>query len=163
MDRTDGILRILGLAALAAGCLLLGFLGGRNAPSPRMAGRVDTLVVRDTFVDYRPTVSERRVVRTDTVRLVSVRRDTVLVRDTVEVAVPITESRFSSDSYDLAVSGYRVELDYIKVYPETRYVTRSERERRWGFGVAAGPSVVVSPSGRVTAGLGVTGGFYLRL
>lgn len=163
MDRTDRILKTLGLAALAAGCLLMGFVGGRNAPAPRMTERVDTLVVRDTVIDYRPVVSERRIVRTDTVRLVSVHRDTVRVRDTVEVAVPITESRYTSDSYDLAVSGYRVELEYIKVYPETRYVTRSERERRWGFGVAAGPSAVVSPSGRVTAGLGVTGGFYLRL
>lgn len=150
-------------AALAAVCILLGFLGGYKARTERLTERVDTLVIRDTLVDYRPVAVERLVVRTDTVRLVAVKRDTVPVRDTVEVAVPITESRFSSDSYDLAVSGYRVELDYIKVYPETRYVTRSERERRWGFGLAAGPSVVVSPSGRVTAGLGVTGGFYLRL
>jgi len=35
--------------------------------------------------------------------------------------------------------------------------------RRFGFGVAAGPSVLVTPSGKVNAGIGVTGGFYLRL
>lgn len=157
--------RALAAAALAAVCLLLGFLGGNKARTERFAERVDTLVVRDTVVDYRPVAVERLVVRTDTVRLVEVKRDTVPVRDTVEVEVPVVFSRYRGDNYDVGVSGFRVELEYVKVYPERVTVTRtvSGRERRWGFGLAAGPSVVVSPSGRVTGGLGVTGGFYLRL
>ena len=59
----------------------------------------------------------------------------------------------------------RVELEYVKVYPQTKIVTKgySIEPKRWGFGVAVGPSVLVAPSGRVNAGLGVTGGFYLRL
>lgn len=157
--------RFLAAAALAAACLLLGFLGGNKARTERFTERVDTLVIRDTVVDYRPIAVERLVVRTDTVRLVEVKRDTVPVRDTVEVEVPVVFSRYRGDNYDVGVSGFRVELEYVKVYPERVTVTRtvSARERRWGFGVAAGPSVVVSPSGRVTGGLGVTGGFYLRL
>ena len=152
-------------AALAAVCLALGFLGGRFARRPRITERADTLIVRDTIVDYRPVVSERRVVRTDTVRLALVERDTVYVRDTVEVEVPVVFSRYRGDNYDIGVSGFRVELEYVRVFPETRVVTRTAtaREKRWGVGIAAGPSVAVSPSGRVAAGLGVTGGFYLRL
>lgn len=163
--------KVLSAAALAAVCLALGFLGGNKARTPRITERVDTLVVRDTVVDYRPIVSERRVVRIDTVRLAAVsdevcaRTDTVFIHDTVEVEVPVVFSRYRGDNYDIGVSGFRVELEYVKVYPERVTVTRtvSARERRWGFGVSAGPSVVVSPSGRVTGGLGVTGGFYLRL
>lgn len=157
--------RVLAVAALAAACILLGFLGGYKARSPLLTERTDTLVVRDTVVDYRPVAVERLVVRTDTVRLVAVVRDTVPVRDTVEVEVPVVFSRYRGDNYDVGVSGFRVELEYVKVYPERVTVTRtvSGRERRWGLGVAAGPSVVVSPSGRVTGGLGVTGGLYLRL
>lgn len=153
------------LAVVAALCLWLGFQGGRNAVSDDVTVRVDTLVIRDTIVDYRPIVSERWIARTDTVRLAAVRSvDTLRVVDTVEVEVPVMFSRYRGDNYDIGVSGFRTELEYVKVFPETRIVTRTAaRERRWGFGVAAGPSVLVSPSGRVTAGLGVSGGFYLRL
>lgn len=159
------IRRAVSAAALAAVCLALGFLGGRFARRPRITERADTLIVRDTIVDYRPVVSERRVVRTDTVRLALVERDTVYVRDTVEVKVPVVFSRYRGDNYDIGVSGFRVELEYVKVYPQTKIVTKgySIEPKRWGFGVAVGPSVLVAPSGRVNAGLGVTGGFYLRL
>lgn len=144
----------------------LGFLGGRRSATQSLLERVDTLVIRDTLVDYRPAVTEVRTVRVDTVRLaVAQPPDTVVVHDTVEVEVPIVFSRYRGDNYDIGVSGFRTELEYVKVYPQTKIVTKgySIEPKRWGFGVAVGPSVLVAPSGRVNAGLGVTGGFYLRL
>ena len=144
----------------------LGFLGGRRSVTQSLLERVDTLVIRDTLIDYRPVVTEVRTVRVDTVRLaVAQPSDTVVVHDTVEVEVPIVFSRYRGDNYDLGVSGFRTELEYVKVYPQTKIVTKgySIEPKRWGFGVAVGPSVLVAPSGRVNAGLGVTGGFYLRL
>lgn len=144
----------------------LGFLGGRRSVTQSLLERVDTLVIRDTLIDYRPVVTEVRTVRVDTVRLaVAQPSDTVVVHDTVEVEVPIVFSRYRGDNYDIGVSGFRTELEYVKVYPETKIVTKryTATPKRWGFGVAVGPSVLVAPSGRVNAGLGVTGGFYLRL
>lgn len=144
----------------------LGFLGGRRSATQSLLERVDTLVIRDTLIDYRPVVTEVRTVRVDTVRLaVAQPSDTVVVHDTVEVEVPIVFSRYRGDNYDIGVSGFRSELEYVKVYPQTKIVTKgySIEPKRWGFGVAVGPSVLVAPSGRVNAGLGVTGGFYLRL
>ena len=144
----------------------LGFLGGRRSVTQSLLERVDTLVIRDTLVDYRPAVTEVRTVRVDTVRLaVAQPPDTVVVHDTVEVEVPIVFSRYRGDNYDIGVSGFRTELEFVKVYPETKIVTKryTATPKRWGFGVAVGPSVLVAPSGRVNAGLGVTGGFYLRL
>ncbi len=144
----------------------LGFLGGRRSVTPSLLERVDTLVIRDTVVDYRPVVTEIKTVRVDTVRLAVVQpSDTLIVHDTVEVEVPIVFSRYHGDNYDIGVSGFRSELEYVKVYPETKIVTKgySIDPKRWGFGVAVGPSVLVAPSGKVNAGLGVTGGFYLRL
>ncbi len=153
---------ILSVALSAA----TGFVfGRRTAPATEIA-RVDTLVVRDTIVYHRPVVTEVRTVRVDTVRLaVAQPPDTVVVRDTVGVEVPIVFSRYRGDNYDIGVSGFRTELEFVKVYPETKIVTKgyTERLKRWGFGVAVGPSVLVAPSGKVNAGLGVTGGFYLRL
>ncbi len=156
--------------ALFAAALLialgLGFLGGRRSVTRSLLERVDTLILRDTLVDYRPVVTEVRTVRVDTVRLaVAQPSDTVVVHDTVEVEVPIVFSRYRGDNYDIGVSGFRAELEYVKVYPQTKIVTKgySIEPKRWGFGVAVGPSVLVAPSGKVNAGLGVTGGFYLRL
>lgn len=144
----------------------LGFLGGRRSVTQSLLERVDTLTIRDTLVNYRPVVTEVRTVRVDTVRLaVAHPPDTVVVHDTVEVEVPIVFSRYTGDNYDIGVSGFLTELEYVKVYPQTKIVTKgySIEPRRWGFGVAVGPSVLVAPSGKVNAGLGVTGGFYLRL
>lgn len=144
----------------------LGFLGGRRSVTIPLLERVDTLVIRDTVVDYRPVVTEIKTVRVDTVRLAVVQpSDTIFVHDTVEVEVPIMFSRYTGDNYDIGVSGFRAELEYVKIYQQTKIVTKgySIEPKRWGFGVAVGPSVLVAPSGRVNAGLGVTGGFYLRL
>lgn len=152
--------------ALLILALGLGFLGGRRGVTLPLLERVDTLVIRDTVVDYRPVVTEIKTVRVDTVRLaVAQPSDTVVIHDTVEVEVPIMFSRYTGDNYDIGVSGFRTELEYVKVYPQTKIVTKgySIEPKRWGFGVAVGPSVLVAPSGRVNAGLGVTGGFYLRL
>ncbi len=144
----------------------LGFLGGRRSVTQSLLERVDTLTIRDTLVNYWPVVTEVRTVRVDTVRLaVAQPSDTVVIHDTVEVEVPIVFSRYTGDNYDIGVSGFRTELEFVKVYPQTKIVTKgySIKPRRWGVGVAVGPSVLVAPSGRVNAGLGVTGGFYLRL
>lgn len=146
--------------------LVLGFLGGRRSVTRPLLERVDTLTICDTIIDYRPVVTEVRTVRVDTVRLaVAQPSDTVVIHDTVEVEVPIVFSRYHGDNYDIGVSGFRVELEYVKVYPLTKIITKgyATAPRRWGFGVAVGPSVLVAPSGKVNAGLGVTGGFYLRL
>lgn len=156
---------LLFVAALLL-ALGLGFLCGRRSVTQSLLERVDTLVIRDTLVDYRPAVTEVRTVRVDTVRLaVAQPPDTVVVHDTVEVEVPIVFSRYRGDNYDIGVSGFLTELEYVKVYPQTKIVTKGYyiEPRRWGFGVAVGPSVLVAPSGKVNAGLGVTGGFYLRL
>ena len=163
MKRKETTLLFAALLLLALG---LGFLGGRRSVTQSLLERVDTLVIRDTLIDYRPVVTEVRTVRVDTVRLaVAHPPDTVVVHDTVEVEVPIITSRYKGDNYDIGVSGFRVELEYVKVYPQTKIVTKgySIEPKRWGFGVAVGPSVLVAPSGKVNVGLGVTGGFYLRL
>lgn len=158
----------------------LGFIGGRRSSIMPSVEKSDTIIIRDTFVDYRPAPLSVTPLRVETVRLplsglafarfaddITSVGDTVFlqIRDTVEVEVPIVFSRYRGDNYDIGVSGFRTELEYVKVYPQTKIVTKgySIDPKRWGFGVAVGPSVLVAPSGRVNAGLGVTGGFYLRL
>ena len=144
----------------------LGFLGGKRSAPRTLTERVDTLTIRDTIIDYRPIVKEIRTVRKDTVRLaIAQPSDTIAVHDTVEVEVPVVFSRYKGDNYDIGVSGFRTELEFVKVYPETKIITKTTavKAHRFGFGAAVGPSVTVTPSGKVSAGLGVSCGFYLRL
>ena len=141
----------------------LGFLGGRNSRRARLVERTDTLIIRDTFVDCRPVLKEIQTVRVDTVQLAVVNpSDTIIVHDTVKVEVPIMFSRYTGDDYDIGVRGFRTELEYVKVYPQTKIITNTAQPKRWGFGVAVGPSVLATPSGKVNAGLGVTGGVCYR-
>ena len=139
----------------------LGFLGGRNARKETVTVQVDTLAIRDTIVDYRPILKETRIIRKDTVRLVAT--DTLYIHDTVSVAVPITLDRYTTKDYDIAVSGFRTNLEYVKVFPETKIVTRTVTgpQKRLRFGLATGPSVCLSPDGRFAYGLGITGGVLI--
>lgn len=159
----------------------LGFIGGRRSVTPLPIEKSDTVIIRDTFVDYRPNPASETPLRFESARLPFSNRlafasfaddstastDTVLisVHDTVEVEMPIIFSRYTGDNYDIGVSGFRTELEYVKVYPQTKIVTKGYtiEPKRWGIGVSVGPSVLITPSGNVKAGLGVTGGVYLRL
>ena len=154
---------------LRAAILLLyigiGFLLGRgcrpDAPQPREIVRVDTLTVYDTIVRERPVSVEKYIFRTDTVRVVTVERDTVTAE------LPIERKVYQEDSlYRAVVTGYRASLDSLVVWPKTTTITidRTVREPapRWSFGATAGPAVLVAPSGRLHAGAGIAVGVSCR-
>ena len=154
---------------LRAAILLLyigiGFFLGRGCrqtgPQPHEIVRVDTLTVYDTIVRERPVSVEKYIFRTDTVRLVTVERDTVTAE------IPIERKVYAEDSlYRAVVSGYRASLDSLVVWPRTTTITidRTVRERapRWSFGATAGPAALVSPSGRLHAGAGIAVGVSCR-
>lgn len=120
----------------------------------------DTLVVRDTVRIEKPVAEYIRT--TDTVLVFAT--DTVQVRDTVFVRIPIETKEYSDSLYRLQVSGYRPGLDWIEVYPTTVKVTQTQtitvpKKTRWGIGVQVGygatlydKQVVLSPY----VGLGIS-------
>lgn len=143
----------------------IGFLLGRgcrpDAPQPREVVRVDTLTVFDTIVKNKPIYIAKVVERVDTVRLVTV------ARDTVAAEIPIERKVYAEDSlYRAVVTGYMASLDSLVIWPKTTTITidRTVREPapRWSFGVTAGPAVLVSPSGRMHAGAGIAVGVSCR-
>lgn len=81
---------------------------------PELVTRTDTLTVRDTITEKKPVYVTRTV--TDTML--------VTVADTVYMVLEREQRWYHGDSYDAWVSGYRPQLDSIRVYPETKYVTR---------------------------------------
>ena len=133
-------LTIAAAALLAALLLLSGyFLGRRTArsPEPECIVQVDTLRIRDTLRIEKPVPVEVRVVDT---MLVSV-TDTVTANDTVYLSLPRETKVYGDSTYTAQVSGYRPELDWVEVYPQTVYVTKNVITKdisRWGIGLQAG-------------------------
>lgn len=96
----------------------------------------DTIVQREVVAD---TIERVKVVYRNLPSVEVVRNDTIIVRDTVHVAVPISRYTFADSLYKCEVEGYDVSLKRMEVYPKTIYRTNIVREpSRWGFGVQVG-------------------------
>lgn len=119
--------------------LLSAFYMGRNSVKARVV-EVDR-VVYDTIVHEKVKVDTMWCTRVEKVYLTEVRRDTVTIRDTVLVEVPIYTYIASDSLYKVVVEGFGVEFKSVEVYPKTIYKERTDiiKERnRWGIGVQAG-------------------------
>lgn len=125
----------------------------------------DTVVVYDTIPHYYPVPKDSAVVRYVT-RVLPVVRDNVAQysnrTDTIDhviaannltdhyadtskmiaVEVPITSKHYGCKDYDAWVSGYEPNLDSIKVYQRTEYITErvtiSKPPNRWELDLIGG-------------------------
>ena len=156
---------LLGLLLIAGVGFVLGLGYGRKTARKPMDLRViwdTTEVVRhDTIVREKPVYVASYI--HDTVRTYF----TTIEQDTVLVDVPIERKVYHEDSlYHAVVSGWRVSLDSLIIWPKTTTITIREKVKtpapRFSFGVALGPSVLATPGGQVHAGLGATIGFQYR-
>ena len=130
-----------------------GFEAGYLAPHPS-----DTLVVTDTLLVERPVQVVSEKIRTEFVAV----HDTLRVRDTLYMAVPIEAKVYADSTYRAQVSGWRPSLDWIEVYARTQTITQyiDHPAPRWSFGVTAGPGVVWD--GGFHGGLGIVAGLSYR-
>lgn len=94
----------------------------------------EPLIQRDTIV-YTDTIREAYPVeiRNETIdtMLVTI-RDTLRIKDTLYLSLPMERKVYASDEYYAEVTGYKPSLDYIEVFPKTRVITERivEKERR---------------------------------
>lgn len=121
----------------------------------------DTIVVRDTVVQYYPKEVERVVVRTERVEVPIVHRDTI--REIVEVELPIEERTYLDKEYRAVVGGYNPYLKSIEVYPRTAYITTTEtitKRKRWGVSLGVQGGYGITPHGmQPYAGVGISLGY----
>lgn len=82
----------------------------------------DTLVVVDTHIIEKPVLVERTSKET---LLVAV-HDTTIINDTIFVPIPIEKKIYKGEDYLAEISGYKVSLDRIEVYPKTVVVSKTE-------------------------------------
>lgn len=146
LNKTHFIVFIVG-AVLG---LLSGFFTGKaiyDQPIHESVTR-DTVTITDTIPQYFPVVRDSATVKYVTRYLPMLRTDTVTktewftMHDTVAVEVPITSKHYGSEQYDAWVSGFEPNLDSIKVYQKTEYITetitRMKPPNKWELDLVGG-------------------------
>ena len=120
---------------------------------PRAKGEAmyvrDTLVVRDTVRDSVPKPVLVRFDHWDTLPVYIRDIDTLRLRDSIYIPVPIERKEYRTDDYHAVISGWHPRLESIEVYRQTRTITVTPKKKRWGIGP--------------TIGVGVPGGWYVGI
>lgn len=116
-------------------CLVLRRCGNETVRTERY---IDTVIVRDTVRDTLLVPQKVYISRVDTVFL-------QVVSDTVyrDVIIPIERKEYKTDDYFAVIEGYRPNLLEMEVFPETKYITRTDiktikKKPRFGVGIQAG-------------------------
>ena len=101
----------------------------------------DTIVIRDTIV--MPVAVRDTIVKTvyrtlPTVEVVT-RTDTVVVRDSVMVEIPISRKVYEDSAYRATISGYEPILEEMIIkHREVTVQMPKERKKRWNIGPSVG-------------------------
>lgn len=99
---------------------------------------LDTLVVRDTVHDSVPRPVQVRFDHWDTFPVYIRDIDTLTVRESLYVPVPVERREYRTDEYRAVVSGWHPQLELMEVYRTTQTIVAAPKARRWGLGVQAG-------------------------
>ena len=123
-----------------------------------------TLFVYDTILVEKPVIKKVEII--DTLRLPVPITDTLMLHDTVLVHLPIEQLQYSDPRYTAWVSGYRPQLDSIRIYQQTEYITKEikmvTKTKRWGLGLQAGYGVSLH-EGQIQPGPYIGVGLYYSL
>lgn len=90
----------------------------------------DTIKIRDTITEYYPQPIE----------IIKWKDSIVYLTDTQYVILPFEKKRYTTDNYDLTISGFEPQLDEIAVFPETKtiYYTTVLNEEKKKFSISHG-------------------------
>ena len=134
-------------ALLILACVFLfGFIIGQKhsqkLPVEPIKVKVDTLVIRDTTMSYRPIYVDR--VKLDSV-LVPV-LDTMMIHDTTYVYLEREKVTWRDSLCEVYASGIMASVDSVRHFQEYKYITIETQvpvkvKSHWGLGVNAGYGV----------------------
>lgn len=111
------------------------YLYHSNRNSVENSLKTDTVTITkiDTVTIIKPVIQYRYITQVIT--------DTLYNTDSIKVPVliPIVSKTYQDSTYRAVVSGYRVSLDTIQVYPIHTYTTiTNTKQKRFNIGVQAG-------------------------
>ena len=125
---------------------MLGFIIGQKHPQKLpvepIKVKVDTLVIHDTTMSYRPIYVDR--VKLDSV-LVPV-LDTMMIHDTTFVYLEREKVTWRDSLCEVYASGIMASVDSVRHFQEYKYITIEKQvpvkvKSHWGLGVNAGYGV----------------------
>lgn len=132
----------------------------------RMSAETETqvkVVYKEVFYERpAPVVSK---ILPDRYFFIPVEKATVVtVHDSTFVQVPVEQKEYQDTLYHAWVSGYKPQLDSIRLNIPTTYITTTVTKPapRFSFGVTVGPTFVVTPAGALHGGIGATFGLQYR-
>ena len=90
----------------------------------------DTIIIKDTIAEYYP----------EPVEVIKWKDTTIYITDTQYVILPFEKKRYTTDNYDLIISGFEPQLEEITVFPETKtiYYTTVLNEEKKKFSISHG-------------------------
>lgn len=117
----------------------------------------DTLVRIDTVKELYPVSIREEIV--DSILVVV--RDTIRVKDTLYMDLPLEKRSYKRDDFYAEVTGYDPRLTYIEVYPKTVYINESVtmQPHRWQFSLDLGVDVGKDYNPYIAPNLGAEIGF----
>ena len=119
--------------------IVIGWLCRQSCIRPETIIQRDTLVRIDTVKELYPVSIREEIV--DSILVVV--RDTIRVKDTLYMDLPLEKRSYKRDDFYAEVAGYDPRLTYIEVYPKTVYVTETldKGPKRWQFSLDLGIDV----------------------
>ena len=109
---------VIGALMLIVG-MVIGWLCRNHFRDEVKMVQIDSVVFRDTIREYHPIEIRKEIVDT----MLVIIRDTIRVKDTLYVSIPLEKKIYASSEYYAEISGYRPNLDYIEVFPKTTIIT----------------------------------------
>ncbi len=142
MNRYDNVMTILCVILLILVGILIGQKYRQKMPLEPTEIKVDTLVIRDTIMQYKPIFVDK--IKVDSV-LIPV-KDTIVIRDSVYIYMDREKITWRDSLCEVYASGIMTSVDSVRHFQEYKYITIETQvpvkvKSHWGLGINAGYGV----------------------
>ena len=142
MNRYDKVMTILCVILLILIGILIGQKHRQKSPLEPTEIKVDTLIVRDTIMQYKPIFVDK--IKVDSV-LIPV-KDTIVIRDSVYIYMDREKITWRDSLCEVYASGIMPQVDSVRHFQEYQYVTIEtakpvKEKSHWVLGINAGYGV----------------------
>ena len=139
MNRYEKVMTILCVILLVVDIGVLWQNYRQKTPVEPPKIKVDTLIVRDTIMQYKPIFTDK--IKVDSV-LIPV-KDTIVIRDSVYIYMDREKITWRDSLCEVYASGILPQVDSVKHFIQDRFITIETQvpvkiRSRWGLGVNAG-------------------------
>ena len=143
MNRYEKVMTILCVILLMFSIgILMGQKHRQKTPLEPTKIKLDTLIVRDTIMQYKPIFVDK--IKVDSV-LIPV-KDTIVIRDSVYIYMDREKITWRDSLCEVYASGIMASVDSVRHFQEYKYITIETQipvnvKSHWGIGVNAGYGV----------------------